>query len=84
MYMYSDFTFHHANANPYDGILGIGVFSPLLSYEEVIYVPSLICHPPFCSSLIFLSEGGEWGGRDKETPQRNFRSPGPGFSTDGE
>jgi hypothetical protein len=50
----------------------------------VIYVPSLICHPPFCSSLIFLSEGGEWGGRDKETPQRNFRSPGPGFSTDGE
>jgi hypothetical protein len=83
MCMYSDFTPIHANANPYDGILGIGVFSPLLSDEMVFCVPSLISSPPFCSSLIFLSEGGEWGGRDKGTPQRNFRSPGPGLSTDG-
>jgi hypothetical protein len=55
----------------------------LLSSLNGVLCPQPYLSPPFCSSLIFLSEGGEWGGRDKETPQRNFRSPGPGFSTDG-
>jgi len=83
MCMYSDFTPIHANANPYDGILGIGVFSPLLSDEKVFCVPSLIFHPRSVPRLFSLAKGVSGEAEIRERHNATFVLPALGFPQTG-
>jgi hypothetical protein len=83
MCMYSDFTSHHANANPYDGILGIGVFSPLLSYEKAYCIPSLIFHPRSVPRLFSLAKGVSGEAEIRKRHNATFVLPTLGFPQTG-